>query len=178
MLSVTTGANPIRRRWLTRAARPLSAALILLAASCGASEPVEPQPGATIAVDSGPRVAPARFDGDFTISELVVAGEPVPLQATAMVSIETEFGALSVSPACNTFLGSFTLIESDETESNLSDDGQASFTVAGGSSDNCDDLDEQERAVLAAMAAVDSWVSVDDGFRFDGPDGSSFTITR
>lgn len=156
----------------------LSAALILLTAACGAEEPPDQQPDSTTAVNSGPRVASARFDGDFAITELTVAGESVPLQTTATISIETEFGGLSVMPACNTFLGSFTLIEAGEAESNLSQDGQASFTIAGGSDDDCGDLDGQEEMVLAALAAVDSWAAVDDGFQFDGPDGSSFTIRR
>lgn len=178
MLSVTTAAKPIRRRWRVGPVRLLSAALILLAAACGASEPTDQQPGSATAVNSGPRVASARFDGDFAITELVVASEPVPLQTSATISIETEFGGLSVMPACNNYLGSFTLIESGEAESNLSEEGQASFTIAGGSDNDCGDLDGQEEMVLAALAAVDSWAAVDDGFRFDSPDGFSFTIQR
>ncbi len=123
-------------------------------------------------------MASSRFDGEFAITDLAVADEPVPLRTTATISIESEFGGLSVTPACNTYLGSFTLIESDEAESNLSDEGQASFTIAGGSDTDCGDLNDQEGLVLTALAAVDSWATTDDGFRFDGPDGSSFTITR
>jgi heat shock protein HslJ len=134
-----------------------------LVPACGAAEaggdPV-------VSADGGPRMAHPRFDGEFAVTGLVVDGTEAPLEPAPLLVIETRFGGLTVSPGCNTYLGSFTLTE----------DGVASFTVTGGSDVDCGDLTGQEASVLAALAAVETWTALDGGFRLDGP-GTSLTIT-
>jgi hypothetical protein len=157
--------SPVTTRAARRSLLPsiaTAACLLVVTPACGASEPDgEPQ----VTVDDGPRVADPRFDGVFEITELAVDGSPVSLVEGPTLEIETTFGGLTVRPGCNTHLGSFT----------LADDGVASFTVTGGSDLGCDDLGPQEQAVLAALAAVDTWTEIDGGFRFDGP-GASITV--
>ncbi len=113
-------------------------------------------------------MANARFDGDFIISDVTFDGRPVPLETVPTINFETVFGGLTVKPGCNTYFGSFTLAE----------DGTASITVPGGTSQDCGDLGSQEEAVLAALAEVTSWAETDDGFRLAGPSDSSLTMTR
>ncbi len=131
-----------------------------LLAACGAD--VEP-------ADGGPgRVADARFDGDFRIESVSLDGRAIELVQGPRLTIETVFGGLTVEPGCNTYFGSFTLAE----------DGTASFTVAGGSTEPCAELERQEQAVLAALREATSWSEIDGGFRFDGNAGHSLTIVR
>ncbi len=104
-------------------------------------------------------MADARFDGTFDITELLVDGSSVALEQRPMIEIDAEFGGLTVLAGCNTSFGSFSLDE----------DGRASFTVTGGTENDCGPLADQETAILAALAAVDQWSETDDGFRLDGP---------
>lgn len=142
-----------------------TAAVVAFTTACGSSaESIDgPADG-----DGGPRVANARFDGDFIISDVTFDGRPVPLETVPTINFETVFGGLTVKPGCNTYFGSFTLAE----------DGTASITVPGGTSQDCGGLGSQEEAVLAALAEVTSWAETDDGFRLAGPSGSSLTMTR
>jgi hypothetical protein len=160
-------ANHRRRRHRNSPSRRRLAVLaigaLVTVTGCGAAEELDDGP--TAPVDDGPRVADARFDGRFDIVDLVVDQEPVSLTQQPTIEIETQFGALTVLPGCNTYFGSFT----------LASDGRASFTVTGGSGQDCGPLDDQEAAVLAALDAVDQWVEADTGFRFSGG-GSSLSI--
>ncbi|MEL6983389.1 MAG: META domain-containing protein [Actinomycetota bacterium] len=137
---------------------------LFLLTGCGASEDVDD--GVTEPSTDGPRVADARFDGRFEISEVVADQAPFALSQQPAIEIETEFGGLTVLPGCNTYFGSFTLTE----------DGEASFTITGGSGQDCGPLAEQEATVLAALDAVDQWDEVEAGFRFSGG-GSTVVIT-
>ncbi len=149
----------------------LAAAVLLVGlAACGSAGDggeVTPETGQTV-VDGGPRVADVRFEGDFLIVELTLDGQPVTLEAVASMNFETEFGGLVVEPGCNRYFGSFTLNE----------DGTASFSVAGGENRTCDGLEQQDRLVIQALAAVSSWSESADGFRLDGPGGQSVTVQR
>ena len=71
-------------------------------------------------------------------------------------------------PGCNTYFGSFT----------LSEDGGASFTIAGGSSQECEDLAEQEQAILDALGLVTNWEQTDAGFEFTDNSGSQLILGR
>lgn len=141
--------------------------MALLFAACGSAELDEPDgDGSVTTQDDGPRVADARFDGEFVATTLARNGQEVPLTVAPIVIFETRFGALTVNPGCNTYFGSFTLAE----------DGGASFTIAGGSRQDCGDLNEQEELLLSALRGAASWVAVDDGFTFDGANGSVTVI--
>jgi heat shock protein HslJ len=134
--------------------------MAVAATACGADDTGE---GPTSTVDGGgPRVADPRFEGTFVVSELTVDGEVLAIDLLPTVAIDTVFGRLTVEPGCNTFFGSYTLAE----------DGEASFTIAGGTGRDCPDLADQEEAVVAALRNVTSWTETDDGFRFDGADRS------
>lgn len=136
---------------------------LMAVAGCGSAGDLDDGP--TAPVDDGPRVADARFDGRFDIVDLVVDQDPFSLAQQPTIEIEAQFGGLTVLPGCNTYFGSFTLAE----------DGRASFTVTGGSGQDCGPLADQEAAVLAALDAVDQWVEADAGFRLSGG-GSSLSI--
>lgn len=138
------------------------AVIIVLLSGCGADAESPPGDGGE---GDGPRVAHARFEGDFTIAAVTIDGRPLALTTAPAIIFETVFGGLTVKPGCNTYFGSFTLAE----------DGSASFTVGGGSSQDCGRLDAQEEAILGALAEVSAWSTVDGGFRFDGPSGPSDT---
>ncbi len=139
-------------------------AALLLGAACGSSaEPTDPTASGT-----GPRVADARFEGDFFLDGVTMDGRLVPLETVATIKFETVFGGLQVKPGCNTYFGSFTLAE----------DGTASITVPGGTNQDCGGLGFQEEAILTALAGVTSWAETADGFRLDGPSGTSVALTR
>lgn len=145
--------------------------LVVALTACGADDGLDGSGGSSttaVVEDGRPRVANVRFDGDFIIGDVTLADGPVDLEAIAAVNIETEFGALTLEPACNTYFGSFSLGE----------DGSASFSIAGGTGTPCDGLERQEQAVISAMSQVSRWSETADGFRFDGPDGQAFTLTR
>lgn len=160
---------PHHRSSIRRTARSLRLvlALGLLLTACGASE-TDPDGLGGDAAGQQPRVADLAFDGEFFITSITVDDQPVEVATTARITLETEFGGLRVEPACNTFFGSFTIDQ----------DGTASFTVTGGSSQDCGPFTGQEQAVLAALESVDSWVEIDGGFRFDGQSGASVSLTR
>lgn len=128
--------------------------LCVLIAGCGSSD-----------VEAGPRVADARFDGRFQIVTTTVGGTELVPAGQPTMAIDAEFGALEVELGCNVGLGSFTLTEQ----------GEASFRITGGSRRPCDELAEQEATILAALDGADAWTSVDGGFRFDGP-ATSLTV--
>ena len=143
----------------TKARLPaLLVGIVALAAACGSAETID-EPGQLAAAD-GPQVADPRFDGEFAITALSIDGQDVELASLPLITIETEFGALTVSPGCNMYFGSFTLAES----------GLASFTIAGGSSDDCGALAGQETDVLTALEQATGWTEAGDGFTFTGPD--------
>lgn len=162
--SVSLGRGRHCYRALVRTAWLLLFGLGLILSGCGSSDL---DPDGSVITDRV-QVADARFEGDFQVTSVTVSGEPVELISVPLVTIETVFGGLTVKPGCNTFFGSFT----------LADDGLASFTVGGGSDDGCDELGDQEDAVVEVLGSVTSWTEVDDGFRFDGPDGDQLTIAR
>lgn len=137
------------------------AVLLVVLSACGSAGD-----GQTVD-DDGPRVADAQFDGDFVISDLMLQGEPVPLAAVASLNIETEFGGLVVEPGCNTYYGSFT----------LTDDGTASFSVAGGTNRTCDGLEQQDLPVIRALTGVSMWSDLGDGFVLEGPAGDAVTLS-
>lgn len=149
-------------RPVTRSPAILAVLLVVLSA-CGSAGD-----GQAVVDDDGPRVADIRFDGDFVISNLTTQGDPVPLAAVASLNIETEFGGLVVEPGCNTYYGSFT----------LTDDGTASFSVAGGTNRTCDGLEQQDEPVIRTLTAVSSWSETTDGFRLEGAGGESLTLNR
>ncbi|MEM9564158.1 MAG: META domain-containing protein [Actinomycetota bacterium] len=152
MLHARPGPSPNRHRpW--RFAIGLVAVSLLLV-GCGADE-LDDGPDT---VFDGPRVAHPRFDGRFEIVELDGADGRTALRQSPSLTIDARFGRLEVDPGCNTYLGSFTLDE----------DGRASFTITGGTGFDCEDLADQELAVLDALDGVDAWSEDGDGFRFDG----------
>lgn len=156
----------LRRRNTTTACPALLVVMVVLSA-CGADEGFgEPDP-TTITTDRV-QVADARFDGEFQITSLTIDGQDIGLDSRPILSIETVFGGLSLMAGCNTYFGSFT----------LSEDGEASFTIAGGSSQECADLAEQEQAVLDALAATTRWEQTDGGFRFTDEGGTELTARR
>ena len=133
---------------------------LLVLSACGSTD--EPTgPGGQSSAAPGPTVADARFDGRFTVIGLDFADGPVEPALAPVITIETEFGALTVEPGCNTYYGSFSLL----------DDGSASFTVTGGSNRDCPDLADQEQAVLAVLDAVDGWAESGETLVLAGPDG-------
>ncbi|MEM9653883.1 MAG: META domain-containing protein [Actinomycetota bacterium] len=150
----------------------LGALLTLGAAACGAADD-----GGSDNGDGGPggvsttdrvQVADIRFEGEFVVTSVTADGADVGLVSEPIISLETVFGGLSIVPGCNTYFGSFTLTE----------DGTASFTVAGGTSRSCADLADQEAAVLDALRAVTTWEEEGDGFRFaDDGGGSTLTVS-
>lgn len=141
-------------------------AFLFALSACGSADLDEPIGVDVTVADDGPRVADVRFDGEFVVTALTSNDQEVALPVAPLVGFETEFGALTVNPGCNTYFGSFTLAE----------DGVASFTIAGGSSQDCGDLDEQEELVLAALRGVTSWTEAPDGFVFEGPNSSVTAI--
>lgn len=153
--------QPTRRRGLAGLL-----VVVLCLSSCGAD--IQDDPTSPIAPSNGTRVADARFEGEFTVTSIMLDGQDVPLRTLATVDIDTVFGGLTVIPGCNTYFGSFTLTEA----------GRASFTVAGGSSQDCGDLGPQEDAVLAALGAAERWSETPDGFRFESGGGDSISVSR
>ncbi len=129
---------------------------------CGAAETdgTEAEPSQQTVVDP-------RFDGAFTVTELVVDGTDLPLSMMPRIVIESSFGDLTVEPGCNTYFGSLSLTE----------DGGASFTVTGGSDQNCENLAAQEQGILDALAIATAWEASDDGFQFRG-ENTAITVTR
>lgn len=146
--------------------------MVLLLSACGADAETgsdgDPGPNSGGQNGEGPRVADARFEGDFLVEQLSDGSGPVPLFTTPSINFETVFGGLTVKPGCNTYFGSFTLAE----------DGTASMTVAGGSTEDCGGLAPQEEAILETLASVTSWTEVDGGFRLDGTGGRSILLRR
>lgn len=161
-MSATATVSPVLQP-VTKMLPLLLGALILLS-GCGADGSDDDQGGVT---GGEPRVADARFEGDFEIADISRDGQQVALSTAATLNFETVFGGLTVAPGCNTYFGSFTLAE----------DGTASITVAGGSKEDCGARDAQELVVLDALAAVTAWVETDTGFRFTGQD-QSFELVR
>jgi heat shock protein HslJ len=138
-----------------------------LIAGCGADDTApDGTVDGTVDTADGPRVADPRFEGDFVVTAVEVDGASVEAIQLPRIMIETRFGGLTVQPGCNVYFGSFTLGE----------DGTASFTVTGGSDQDCGDLTGQETAILAALDGATSWTTIDGGFRFDGPT-TSLTLT-
>lgn len=143
-------------------------AVVLFAAACGADDGGVLEPVDSATSTDRLQVADARFDGDFQITEIIVDGQTVPPVSSPIISIETVFGGLSLMPGCNTYFGSFT----------LSEDGSASFTVAGGSSQECEDLAQQEEQILDVLDSVTSWEQTDRGFRLTDGSGKELTLSR
>lgn len=131
---------------------------LLMVTGCGSEEGDEPNgqlPG-----DGAVSVAHPRFEGRFNIVDVEVDGARVAVEGEPNLTIDAEFGELTVEAGCNQHFGSFTLTE----------DGRASFTITGGSADSCGSpIDGAEANVLAALDDVTGWSEVDGGFRFDGP---------
>lgn len=143
---------------------PLLLGALILLNGCAADGSDGDQAGAK---GGEPRVADARFEGDFEIANISRDGQQIALSTAATLNFETVYGGLTVDPGCNTYFGSFTLEE----------DGTASITIAGGSREVCGALDTQELVVLQALAAVTAWIETDSGFRFTGQD-QSFELVR
>ncbi len=108
-----------------------------------------------------------RFDGVWTLSALVVDGEPVDLgPGLVVLDIDTSTSALRVETGCRTLLGSFSFL----------DDGRAGFTLPGGTEPRCNGDAEApiaalDQAFLDAITAVDSWGRADgELLTLSGPD--------
>lgn len=160
------GATVLVRSWWS--AGPVRLALwavsALVLAACGAgSDDAHGNDGST-----GPTVVDARFDGDFTVTELSLAGPDVELVTAPVITIDSVFGGLTVKPGCNTYFGSLT----------LTDEGQASFTVTGGSDQDCGELATQEEAMLDGLARVTGWREAPGGLRFSDGAGTELVVRR
>lgn len=142
------------------------AVLAIIGAACGAD--ADPDGEEPAVLPDRLQVADVRFDGLFQVTAVTIDGGEIELISVPVIEIESQFGGLEVMPGCNTYFGSFTLAE----------DGAASFTIPGGSSSACDELGDQERAVLAGLAAAVRWEETDTGFRFVADNGDQVTITR
>ncbi len=114
---------------------------------------------------STPSVAPRRFDGEYRLISLTVTGEEQPLPASATIEFDTVDGRLVVQAGCNTYFGSFSLADDEAA-------GSASFTVPGGTSTPCpDEVANQEKAILMALADVTFWRQLPEGIELSSPTG-------
>jgi len=123
----------------------------VLAAACGSDEGFDGPPEAA----TGPAVADARFDGLFAVNTMIIEGRSETLAGPVVFEIDAEFGALAIETGCGTLLGSFTLL----------DGGRAGMTIAGRSTQTCDqEAENQVVRLLSALGRVDAWVDNGSGF--------------
>ncbi len=114
-----------------------------------------------------PTVAAPELNGVYEITSVKPqsdGGGQIDFAATPTVELDVVTGALTVDTACNRHLGSFTLDES----------GRASFTLTGGTVDECpDELATQDDLLMQVLSGVRQWDSGDGaGLVFDGDAGS------
>lgn len=142
----------------------LTAALAL--ASCASAD--EPEEAADPIELDGPATA-TTIDGLYLLSALSVDGADEFRGTPAVIEAEGELAALKIDTGCGTQFGSFSLF----------DDGTAGFTIAGGSTVECDATQaEQERQLLNLLAEVDQWSIEGDLVRLSTPTGDSLSMTR
>lgn len=112
-----------------------------------------------------PTVAATGLDGVYEITsvETDAGGGQIDFAATPTVAIDVVTGSLTVDTACNRHLGSFTLDEG----------GRASFTLTGGTTDECPaELAARDDLLVQVLAGTRQWVAVDDDLLFEGDAGS------
>ncbi len=135
--------------------------LVLVLSGCGTTETTE----STIPVGF-PTIAPAALDGVYEITAIAPpssGANTLQLVPAPTVELDVVTGTLSVDTACNRHLGSYSLDE----------DGRASFTVTGGTVDQCQaEIAAQDELLLEVLAAIDQWVESDGGLTFTGAAGS------
>ncbi len=158
------------RRGMGPAMRRVAAGVVLalVIASCGSSEDLAPESAPTpLRPYDGSGVADERFDGLFTVTEILLGGRSEAPVEPIVFEIDTEFGDLSIDTACGTLLGSFTFLE----------DGGAGITIAGRSRPPCSaEAEAQTGRLLEILERVDGWRSDADSLTLLGPGGDQVTM--
>ncbi len=118
---------------------------------------------------SGPTVADPQLGGVYMLETLDVEGSPAEVSDPVEVIIESEFGELRVETACGALLGSFSLLA----------DGQAGFTIAGGSTRDCSAVAmDQQRELVAALGRVSSWSTSGSDLDLRSPSADRILLDR
>lgn len=151
---------------LRRSLFPLLLMILAAAGGCGSDTPVN-RSGPTIP-DGYPTVAPERFNGAFEVWSVRTEGEVRAFDIPPMIVIDVVTGAVEAGFGCNLYLGSYT----------LTDDGVASFTLAGGTSEECPDGGSDEQLLLALFGTVDRWQDAESGFALTSPLGDRVELRR
>ena len=131
--------------------------------------PADPVSGDSIPANY-PTIASPTVQGRFEIVELSDDGGAADLAGpvTPTVAFDVVTGELRIETGCNQYLGSFT----------LDPDGRASFTVAGGTREQCPDGQELERQTLDAFGRIDGWTEVGDGLELTGLGSTVIRLRR
>lgn len=118
---------------------------------------------------AGPSVADLSLGGDYRVAELAVDGDEVAVDELLEVELDAEFGGLRIETACGVLLGSFSLLP----------DGQAGFTVAGGSDSSCSGRAADQRdALIGALGRIDGWAASTSGIDLESPAGDRLSLSR
>ena len=133
--------------------------LAVVALGCGSSETGSP----------GPTVTDADLGGVYQLSALEVGGTSFDLSDPVEVVIDSEFGELQVETACSRLLGSYSLLA----------DGQAGFTIAGGSTRDCSaEARSQQNELVAVLGRVSSWTASGSNLELTSPSSDRVLLDR
>ncbi len=118
---------------------------------------------------SGPTVAAPALGGVYMLDTLDVEGSQAEVSDPVEFIIESEFGELRVETACGALLGSFSLLA----------DGQAGFTIAGGSTRDCSDgAMDQQNELVAALGRINSWSTSGSDLDLRSPSADRVLLDR
>lgn len=113
-----------------------------------------------------PTIAAENLGGVYNIVQIepVDAGPtPLVLSVTPTVELDVVTGSLTIDTACNRHLGSFT----------LDDQGRASFTIPGGTTDACpDEAAAEDQLLLNILDETSQWAGGDGTLTFSGNAGA------
>ncbi len=150
----------------SRSLLPILLAILTAVGGCGTATPAN---GSEPTIPEGyPTVASERFHGAFEAVSVRAEGEVLALDVPPMMVIDVVTGGVEAGFGCNQYLGSYT----------LADDEVASFTFAGGTSEQCPDGRFAEQTLLAVFERVDRWEEADGGFTLTSPVGDRVELRR
>ncbi len=146
----------------------LAIGLALTLAACGATETIDSESEIPVGF---PTIAPAEVNGVYELTSVqpsISETTDIAFTATPSAELDVVTGTLAIDTACNRYLGSFS----------LEDDGRASFTITGGTSDECPaEVADQDDLMLEVLAATDQWSQDGGNLLFSGTAGP-MTWTR
>ncbi len=150
----------------SRSLVPILLAILTAVGGCGTAAPAN---GSERTIPEGyPTVASERFHGAFEAVSVRAEGEVLTLEVPPMIVIDVVTGGVEAGFGCNQYLGSYT----------LADDGVASFTFAGGTSEQCPGGRVVEQTLLAVFERVDRWEDAGGGFTVTSPVGDRVELRR